>query len=176
MQVHSLNTNTTSLSDKYEGLNWSGVQNADLLKGILISLRKRNAQTSFKWVKGHADNHGNNRADALVNTGRESDTLIEIDEEDWLEAKHMYNILLRRDTKDVPLILHQEKLDDAKNRVQQTTGLRPTSEKLLNSIKLLKVPPRLRDHTKNMLLGRIKYWNNIRGYKWRAINRNLSRS
>ena len=73
-----------------------------------------------------------------------------------LEAKHMDNILLRRDTKDVPPILHQEKLDDAKNRVQQATGLRPTNEKLLNSIKSLKVPPRLRDHIRNMLLGRIK--------------------
>ena len=88
------------------------------------------------------------------------------------EAKHMYNILLRWDTKDVPPILHQEKLDDAKNRVQQATGLRPTNEKLLSSIKSLKVPPHLREHRRNMLLGRIKcgsYWNKIRGYELRAL-------
>ena len=107
----------------------------------------------------YVDNDGINRADALANAGRESNTLIETDEEDGLdnhpalhdgarlralEAKHMYDIPLRRNTKDVPPILHQEKLDDAKHWVQQTMGLHATNEKYLNSIKSLKVPPRLR--------------------------------
>ena len=93
-----------------------------------------------KCLEQIKQSHGNNRADALANAGRESNALIETDEEDWpdkrpalhgqarlqaLDAKHMYNILLRRNTKDVPPMLHQEKLDDAKNRVQQTTRLRP---------------------------------------------------
>jgi ribonuclease HI len=45
------------------------------IKSILIRLRK--------WVTGHVDNYGNSRADALANAGRESNTLIETDEEDW---------------------------------------------------------------------------------------------
>lgn len=84
--------------------------------------------------QGHADDHGNNRADAPANAGRESNTVIEPDEEDWLnnhpalhdgarlqtlEAKHMDSTLLRRSTKDIPPIPHQEKLGDAKNTVHQ---------------------------------------------------------
>ena len=56
--------------------------------------------------------------------------------------------------------------------MQQATGLRPTHEKLLNGLKSLKVPPHLRDHMRNMLLGRIicgSYWNNIHGYESRAF-------
>ena len=60
------------LSERYEDINWVGFQNEDLLKGILIKLRTRNAETSFKWVKGHADDYGNNRADALADEGRNS--------------------------------------------------------------------------------------------------------
>ena len=71
-------------SDKYKDIGWSGTQNEDLLKSILIRLRTRPAQTTFRWVKGHADNYRNNRADALANNGRENDFQVEIDEEEWL--------------------------------------------------------------------------------------------
>jgi ribonuclease HI len=39
-----------SLSEGYEDKNWTGVQNSDLLKSILIQLRTRPARTSIKWV------------------------------------------------------------------------------------------------------------------------------
>jgi ribonuclease HI len=99
-----------NLSNTHEDLNWSGIRNADLLKGILIRLRTRLAKTSFRWVKGHANNYGNNQADHLANAGRESEFSLRADEEDWLsshpalqdgarlqtlEAKHIYDILLR---------------------------------------------------------------------------------
>lgn len=59
--------------------------NADPLEGILIRLRTRNARTSFRWVKGHAEDYGDIKADALANTGRESDTPMVIDnDEGWL--------------------------------------------------------------------------------------------
>jgi ribonuclease HI len=99
-----------NLSNTHEDLNWSGIQNADLLKGILIRLRTRLAKTSFRWVKGHANNYGNSQADHLANPGRESEFSLRADEEDWLsshpalqdgarpqtlEAKHIYNTLLK---------------------------------------------------------------------------------
>jgi hypothetical protein len=62
-------------------------------------------------------------------------------------------------------------LDDAKEKVEQFTGLWPTNERLLKSIKTLAVPLRLRDHVRNMLIGRIKcgsYWANIPGYDERS--------
>jgi len=76
----------TNLSDKYEDLNWLGVQNVDLLKSILIKLRTRTARTAFKWVKGHEEeNYGNNRADALANAGRENESLMRMDNENWID-------------------------------------------------------------------------------------------
>ena len=127
-----------TLSPRYEDLNWSGVQNAGLIKGILIRLRTRPAQTAFKWVKGHADNYGNNRADSLANDGRMSNSQLVMDEDNWinthpalqdgarlqaLEAKHMYSSLLEWHMKRVTPIPHQDKLDEAKDKVEETTGL-----------------------------------------------------
>jgi len=144
-------------SIKYEDLNWNGVHNADLLKSILIKLRTRPAQTEFRWVKGHdEENYGNNRADALADTGREQGLIMTINNEEWtkshlalqdgarlqaLDAKHTYSELLIWHTKKKPPILHQEVLDEAKERVQTVTGLRPTNEKLLKGIRALRIPP-----------------------------------
>ena len=174
-------------SKKYEDTNWAGVQNEDLLKGILIRLRTRNAQTTFRWVEGHADDYGNNQADALANEGRESETQMTKDDEEWLcnhnalhdgarlqalEARHAYKLILKWKTRDKPPILHQEKLEETKDAIQRYTGLRPTNGKLLTGIKAMKAPPRLKDHLRNMLLSRIKcgsYWTNIPGHEEKAL-------
>ena len=174
-------------SIKYEDLNWINVQNADLLKGILIRLRTRPAQTEFRWVKGHDENnYGNSRADALADTGRETDHPVRMDDKEWLDdhpalqdgarlqaldAKHIYSTLLNWYTKKTPHILHQEVLDEAKDRVQETTGLRPTNEKLLKGVKALSIPPRIKDHMRRMLTGKIKcgaFWNKVPGHTGRA--------
>jgi hypothetical protein len=146
------------------------VKNSDLLKSILIKLRTRPARTTFRWVKGHADNYGNNQADTLANEGRISNSSMRVDEEEWLnshpvlqdgarlqtlEAKHIYDLLIKWYTRNITPILHQETLDEAKNKIQETTSLRPTNEKLLKGLKVLGVPPRLRDHLRRcMLIGR----------------------
>ena len=60
----------------------------------------------------------------------------------------------------------------AKDSVEDATGLRPTNEKLLNGIRALKVPPRIKDHMRCMLLGRIKcgpFWSNIDGQAERGF-------
>ena len=76
----------------------------------------------------------------------ESDSRVIINEVDWisnylalqdgprlqaLEASHMYDELVKWYTKRVTLIQRQETLNDLKNKVEETTGLRPTFEKLL---------------------------------------------
>ena len=122
-------------SDKYEDLNWSGVLNADLLKSIIIKLRTRPAQTAFKWVKGHDDNYGNDRADALADTGRDSNSPLRLDDDDWidshpalqdgarlqaLEAKNTYDELLKWHTRKIIPIQRQEILDEAKDMIEET--------------------------------------------------------
>ena len=174
-------------SIKYEDLNWNGIINADLLKGILIRLRARPALTEFRWVKGHnEDNYGNSRADALADTSREQDTTVRIDDKEWIEghlalqdrarlqalnAKHTYMALLKWYTKKKPPIFHQEVLDEAKDKIQDATGLRPTNGKLLKSIQVLKIPPRIKDHMRCMLTGKIKcgaFWSKVLGHTKRA--------
>ena len=185
---HAVFLPTEKDSVKYEDQGWNGTQNADLLKGILIRLRTRPAQTEFKWVKGHdEDNYGNERADALADTGRERNISVALDDKEWLdghpalqdgarlqalEAMHTYNALLEWHTRKLPHILHQEKLDDAKDRVQEITGLRPTNEKLLKGIRALNIPPRIKDHMRAMLTGKIKcgtFWNKVPGHIERAL-------
>ena len=53
-------------------------------------------------------------------------------------------------------IRHQEILDEAEDKVEGMTGLRPTNEKLLRGITTLGIPPCLRDHIRCMLIGKIR--------------------
>ena len=67
---------------------------------------------------------------------------------------------------------HQEVIDEAKDRIEGATGLRSTNENLLKSSRSLGVSPRLRDHMRCVITGRIKcgaYWSNIPNYEDRAI-------
>jgi hypothetical protein len=80
--------------------------------------------------------------------------------------------LLKWHTKGKDPILHQEKLDEVKSKVEEITNLRPTNEKLLQGIRTLGVMPRLKDHVRCLLTGRIKcgsYWSNIRNSEERAF-------
>ena len=51
-----------------------------------------------------------------------------------LEASHMYYALLKWHTKKVTPVLHQERLEEVKDKVEMT-GLRPTNEKQPKGIK-----------------------------------------
>jgi len=169
-------------STRYKDLNWNGIQNADLLKCILIKLRTRPAQMEFKWVKGHnGENYRNERADALADTRREQELTMRTSNKERadghpalqdrarlqaLDTKHTYSKLIKWHTekKKKPPILHQEVLDEEKDKVQDVTRLCPTNEKLLKGICVLKIPPWIRDHMRNMLTRRIKcgtFWNKI---------------
>ena len=63
-------------------------------------------------------------------------------------------------------------LDDAKDKIREFTGLGPTKERLLKGIQKLSIPPRIKDHMRNMLTGRIKggaFWNKVQGHGNRAF-------
>jgi len=72
--------------------------------------------------------------------------------------------------KDNPM-KQQETLNDAKDRVEASTSLRPTNEKLLKSFKMMKIPPHIKDLMRYMIISKIKcgaQWINILGYSERA--------
>jgi len=83
-----------------------------------------------------------------------------------------YDSLLKWHTKGITAISHQDRLDEAKDKVEKATGLRPTNIKLLIGVRALGVPPRLEDHIRCTLTGRIKcgpYWTNILEYMEKAF-------
>jgi len=54
-----------------------------------------------------------------------------------LEAKHIYSTILKWHPKSNILNKHQEAIGEAKDRVEETTGLRPTNERILKGYRHL---------------------------------------
>ncbi|EIW61280.1 ribonuclease H-like protein [Trametes versicolor FP-101664 SS1] len=54
---------------KWERRGWIGVANAEVIKEAVAHLRTRSAPTTFRWVKGHANERGNEEADRLAREG-----------------------------------------------------------------------------------------------------------
>ena len=64
---------------RWEEQGWIGVENADLFQAIVAALRQRCAITTFKWVKAHNGEQGNEGADDLAERGALKDTVDDID-------------------------------------------------------------------------------------------------
>jgi hypothetical protein len=145
---------------------------------ILALLRTRPGTCEFKWVKAHADNAGNNRADLQADEGRLSDDYQALPSTtpqntrelhdgaklSSLRMKNVYSMLLHTITKSKGDITHPERLDDSQDMILTQTGLKPTKDAIIKGIWKVGVPGRLRDHLWNMTLGRIKiggYWRHI---------------
>jgi ribonuclease HI len=50
---------------EWEDQGWIGIKNKEWFKRAVYLLRRRTAQTRFKWVKGHNGELGNERSDHL---------------------------------------------------------------------------------------------------------------
>jgi hypothetical protein len=164
--------------NEWEDINWYKLKNADLLMNILDELRTRPTKCAFQWVKAHADNENNNKADELANEGRISEEIFEIpkigpEESRAIHDRARLSKLTMKITYGKMIVLriirskkirHPEYIEDAKNLIEKETGLRPTTEAMIRGIWKLEVHGRLEDHLWNMLLGKIKcgnYWKNM---------------
>lgn len=56
----------------WEQRGWIGVANAEVIKEAVALLRTRSAQTTLRWVKGHANELGNEEADKLAKFGADA--------------------------------------------------------------------------------------------------------
>jgi ribonuclease HI len=57
----------------WEDRGWINIANSELFRATAYQLRRRSAQTSFEWIKGHTGDHGNEAADRLANEGANKD-------------------------------------------------------------------------------------------------------
>jgi len=68
-----------------------------------------------------------------------------------LDAKRTYEAVLRWLPKKHTATRYQETIKGTKDKVEEATGLRPTTERLLKSFRALGVPPRLKDHMRCLI-------------------------
>ncbi|KAG2132751.1 ribonuclease H-like domain-containing protein [Suillus clintonianus] len=53
----------------WEDRGWIDIANSEIFRATVYQLRKRSATTTFRWIKGHSNNKGNNEADKLAEIG-----------------------------------------------------------------------------------------------------------
>ncbi|KAH9848056.1 hypothetical protein C2E23DRAFT_732043 [Lenzites betulinus] len=73
----------------WEDRGWIGVANAKVIKKVLGALRARSAITTFRWVKGHAGDEGNEGADRLAKEGAKMPT--RLGPEDKIDTQYLKN-------------------------------------------------------------------------------------
>ncbi|KAL1700579.1 hypothetical protein EV121DRAFT_283310 [Schizophyllum commune] len=65
--------------ERFEDIGFIGKKNADLTKATIAALRKRQARTTFHWVKGHNGHPRNEEADKLAGAGARKQSADEIE-------------------------------------------------------------------------------------------------
>jgi len=132
--------------------------------------------------QGHEDNYRNNRAEMRA----EREVTMLLDNKDWvtnhaalqdgtrlqaLGAKHSYDAVLECHPR-IPLpTKYREVIEEAKNKVEEATGLCPMMERLPRGFRALRALTHLKDHMRCIVSTKLKcgtYWSNIPGYEDRA--------
>jgi ribonuclease HI len=121
--------------DQWEDKGWIDIANSEYLKATLYHLRKRSAQTSFIWTKGHNGNQGNEQADRLalegVNKLTEDQLDLSIPDEWNLQGAKISSISQslaykgikkQNETKNPPRRATTSNLDIARYAIQEITG------------------------------------------------------
>ena len=64
---------------KWTDEGWINVENKDIFQRIAYALDTRGAKTTFKWIKGHSGDEGNENADKKAEEGADKEKEYTID-------------------------------------------------------------------------------------------------
>jgi len=148
-------------------------------------LRIRPKTCTFFWVKGHAGDENNEKADECADEGRLSDNVFNFQRKETansralhdgarlnaLTMKIVYGTLIAQIGDRKGRLKNEERINETKYMVERETGLRPTTETLMKGVWKLEITSKAKDHLWNMIQGKMKcgeYWEHIPGYEERA--------
>ena len=161
---------------KWEDNGWIETANSQLWRKLVEKLRRRTGTTNLKWVKGHANNYGNNKADELANKGANKEKADKINltlDEQWtldgarlitltqkIAYKHTNNLQKKQEHN----INTKMRLEDAQDEILRVCGYRPTTQQIWKSLKKEPIRPKIRDFIWLIITNRLRcgtYFRNI---------------
>ena len=166
----------------WEDNGWVNIKNAEWLQLAAYHLRRRAAPTSFKWVKGHANNLGNERADDLANQGAHKPHPDEINRDipenfqlrgvklTTLTQKIAYDAIRWRQT--TPYTRQTlMNLDITRHAIRDITNNLETDESLWNNLRHPDIRRPIQHFLYRAMAGSLRigdFWNNIPNLEPRA--------
>ncbi|KAG1856507.1 ribonuclease H-like protein [Suillus tomentosus] len=169
---------------QWEDKGWINIANSEYLKATLYHLRKRSAQTSFIWTKGHNGDQGNEQADRLalegVNKPIEDQIDLSIPNEWNLQGAKLSSvsqslaykgIKKQNETKNPPRRVTTGNLDIARYAIQEITGNLENDSAIWTGCRNKDIQKTIRQFLFKTIHGAYRvgeYWLNIPNYEHHA--------
>lgn len=178
--------NLTSTRRKNEDNGYIGVSNGSLIKTTIATARSRTGKTTLEWVKGHADDVGNNEADRLAGEGARKPPN---EEPAALRTPRSLNMKGAKLSTATQSLLHKgikeridrtipergrarDNLDRAREAVWETSHTKPSDDQIWKALRKRRdYPPNMHTFLWKCIQGANKcgpYWSNIPGYEDRG--------
>lgn len=142
---------------KNEDANWMDISNADVWKAVISTLRQRTSTTTFKWIKGHSGEPGNEAADKLAAEGAEKQDPDHINLKtnprfrikgarlSSLTQKQAYRMTIKKLTKFGLTYNTSSSLEDIQDEIERITDKRPTKDTIWKNIWKTHIPNPIKD-------------------------------
>jgi ribonuclease HI/exonuclease III len=175
---------TTHLST-WEDQGWIAIKNADLFKRAAYLMRRRSAETSFQWVKGHNGDLGNEESDRLAKEGAnkpDPDPLpLDIPREFDLQGAKLATLTQALAYKGIKELhppedrdVTKRNLDRARDAIFEYNGKRESNEALWRGMQNPAIRIRSRQHLYKAMHSTPKigeHWEHIPKFEYRSLCR-----
>lgn len=182
-------TGLTEHLPRWEATGYIGTANKNLFRTTAAALRERAAQTTFRWIKGHSGDKGNDGADKLADTGakKNKDDILDLEISPRFnltgaELKSMTQALLYKGICELKLRKWKETskwrkgtaimLDITRHAVLSTSGKLPSDKDIWTSLRHKDFARPFRTFlwkTAHNLHKIGQFWENIEGHEHKGL-------